>query len=125
MQSADPTHLPLYLTNNILLHIGPNPLNCCVIGFHGAGEVIGHGLGSVNGNGNQAVQTFSWASWVQPGIYSRANGGTDWALQDIHAGSHEISEWADHPFVNNNIQPWQPPPPPQHPVPALLQPTHP
>ena len=23
MQSADPTHLPLYLTNNILLHIGP------------------------------------------------------------------------------------------------------
>jgi hypothetical protein len=121
MQSADPTHLPLYLTNNILLHIGPNPLKCCVIGFHGAGEVIGHGLGSVNGNGNQAVQTFSWASWVQPGIYSRANGGTDWALQDIHALSHEIAEWADDPFVNNNVEPWKTPTAPQYGCTGLLE----
>jgi hypothetical protein len=121
MQSADPTHLPLYLTNNILLHIGSNPLNCCVIGFHGAGEVLGHGLGSVNGNGNQAVQTFSWASWVQPGIYSRPNGGTDWALQDIHAVSHEISEWADDPFVNNKVQPWLTPTAPQYGCTGLLE----
>jgi hypothetical protein len=121
MQSADPTHLPLYLTNNILLHIGSNPLNCCVIGFHGAGEVNGHGTGSVNGNGNQAVQTFSWASWVQPGIYSRPNGGTDWALQDIHALSHEISEWADDPFVNNKVQPWLTPTAPQYGCTGVLE----
>jgi len=121
MQSADPTHLPLYLTNNILLHIGSNPLNCCVIGFHGAGEVLGHGTGSVHGNGNQAVQTFSWASWVQPGIYARPAGGTDWALQDIHALSHEIAEWADDPFVNNTVQPWLTPTAPQYGCTGVLE----
>jgi hypothetical protein len=114
MQSADPTHLPLYLTNNILLHIGSDPTNCCIIGFHGAGEVNGHGTGSVHGNGNQAVQTFAWASWVRPGIYARANGGTDWALQDIHALSHEIAEWGDDPFVNNTVEPWLTPTAPQY-----------
>ena len=121
MQSADPTHLPLYWTNNILLHIGSNVLNCCIIGFHGAGEVNGHGTGSVNGNGNQHVQTFAWASWVQPGIYSRPNGGTDWALQDIHAVSHEIAEWADDPFVNNNVEPWLTPTAPQYGCTGVLE----
>ena len=114
MQSADPTHLPLYLTDNVLLHIGSDVTNCCVIGFHGAGEVVGHGSGSGHGNGNQPVQTFAWASWVQPGIYSRPNGGTDWALQDIHALSHEIAEWADDPFVNNTVEPWLTPTAPQY-----------
>ena len=121
MQTADPTHLPLYLTNNVLLHIGSDVFNCCVIGFHGAGEVLGHGTGSVHGNGNQAVQTFSWASWVQPGIYARPAGGTDWALQDIHALSHEISEWADDPFVNNTVQPWLTPTAPQYGCTVLLE----
>jgi len=120
-QSAEPTHLPLYLTNNVLLHIGSNVFNCCVIGFHGAGEVVGHGTGSVNGNGQQHVQTFSWASWVRPGIYARANGGTDWALQDIHALSHEISEWADDPFVNNKVEPWLTPTAPQYGCTGVLE----
>jgi hypothetical protein len=114
MQSADPTHLPIYLTDAVLLHLGSNVLNCCVIGFHGAGEVVGHGTGSVNGNGKQAVQTFAWASWVTPGIYARPNGGTDWALQDIHALSHEVSEWSDDPFVNNTVEPWLTPTAPQY-----------
>jgi hypothetical protein len=39
---------------------------------------------------------------------------TDWALQDIHALSHEISEWADDPFVNNLVQPWLTPTAPQY-----------
>ena len=111
--SADPTHLPIYLTNNVLLHIGKNVLNCCVIGFHGT-RASGNGGGSNNSNGNAKVQTFAWASWVQPGIYARPNGGTDWALQDIHALSHEIAEWADDPFVNNTVQPWLTPTAPQY-----------
>jgi len=98
-QSADPTHLPIYLTNQVMLFEG-SPGNCCVIGYHGT-RAAGYGGGSGNSNGNAVVQTFAWASYVQPGFYSRANGGTDWALQDIHALSHEISEWADDPFVNN------------------------
>ena len=110
---ADPTHLPLYLTDNVLLHIGPDIFNCCVIGFHGT-RAAGYGGGSNNSNGNAKVQTFAWASWVQPGLYARPNGGTDWALQDIHAVSHEIAEWGDDPFVNNTVEPWLTPTAPQY-----------
>jgi len=111
--TADPTHLPIYLTDSVLLHEGKDVTNCCVIGYHGT-KATGMGNGSANSNGNAAVQTFAWASWVRPGIYARANGGTDWALQDIHALSHEISEWADDPFVNNWVQPWLTPTAPQY-----------
>lgn len=117
---ADPTHLPVYLTNNVLLHIGNNVLNCCVIGFHGT-RAAGNGGGSNNSNGNAEVQTFAWASWVQPGIYARPNGGTDWALQDIHALSHEIAEWADDPFVNNTVEPWLTPTAPQYGCTGVLE----
>jgi hypothetical protein len=118
--SADPTHLAIYLTNNVLLHVGQNVFNCCVIGFHGT-RAAGDGGGSNNSNGNAKVQTFAWASWVQPGLYSRANGGTDWALQDIHALSHEIAEWAEDPFVNNTVEPWATPTAPQYGCSGILE----
>lgn len=118
--SADPTHLAIYLTDNVLLHIGQNVFNCCVIGFHGT-RAAGNGGGSNDSNGNAKVQTFAWASWVQPGLYSRANGGTDWALQDIHALSHEIAEWAEDPFVNNTVEPWATPTAPQYGCSGLLE----
>jgi hypothetical protein len=117
---GDPTHLPIYLSNSVLLHIGKNVLNCCVIGFHGTSPV-GIGAGSADSNGNAKVQTFAWASWVQPGIYARPNGGTDWALQDIHALSHEIAEWADDPFVNNTVEPWLTPTAPQYGCTGVLE----
>ena len=117
---ADPTHLPIYLTNNVLLHVGKNVFNCCVIGFHGT-RAAGFGAGSTNSNGNAKVQTFAWASWVQPGLYARPNGGTDWALQDIHALSHEIAEWADDPFVNNTVEPWLTPTAPQYGCSGILE----
>jgi hypothetical protein len=109
---ADPTHLPIYLTNNVMNYIGV-PGNCCVIGFHGT-IPVGLGSGSGNTNGNAKLQTFAWASWVKPGFYARPAGGTDWALQDIHALSHEVSEWADDPFVNNWVEPWLTPTAPQY-----------
>jgi hypothetical protein len=118
--TADPTHLPIYLTNNVLLFIGSNIFNCCVIGYHGT-RAAGFGGGSNNSNGNAVVQTFAWASWVQPGIYARPDGGTDWALQDIHALSHEISEWADDPFVNNTVEPWLTPTAPQYGCTGILE----
>jgi hypothetical protein len=104
---TDPTHLSLYLTSDVVNFVGKDPFNCCVIGFHGAGS-------SVNGKGNQPVQTYAWASYLSPGIYARPNGGTDWALQDIHALSHEIAEWADDPFINNLVEPWLTPTAPQY-----------
>jgi hypothetical protein len=118
--SADPTHLPIYLTNNVLLHIGKDVLNCCVIGYHGT-RATGLGTGNAGSDGNAKVQTFAWASWVQPGIYARPDGGTDWALQDIHALSHEISEWADDPFVNNTVEPWLTPTAPQYGCTGILE----
>jgi hypothetical protein len=118
-QSADPTHLPLYLTNQVLLFQG-SPGNCCVIGYHGT-RAAGYGAGSANSNGNAVVQTFAWASWVQPGFYARPAGGTDWALQDIHALSHEIAEWADDPFVNNTVEPWVTPTAPQYGCTGVLE----
>ena len=118
--TADATHLPIYLTNNVLLYTGHNILNCCVIGYHGT-RATGNGGGSNDSNGNAVVQTFAWASWVQPGLYSRPDGGTDWALQDIHALSHEISEWADDPFVNNAVDPWLTPTAPQYGCSTLLE----
>lgn len=114
---VDPTHLPMYLTNAVLLHGGNDPLNCCTIGFHGAGPVPSgdeNAFGPGHGNGNQPVQTFAWASWVTPGIYASPNGGRNWALQDIHAVSHEVAEWADDPFINNFVEPWLTPTAPQY-----------
>jgi hypothetical protein len=110
---ADPTHLPLYLTDNVFLYLSNIPGNCCVIGYHGT-YASGGGNGPGSGNGNQPVQTFAWASYVRPGFYARPDGGTDWALQDIHAISHEIAEWADDPFVNNLVEPWLTPTAPQY-----------
>jgi hypothetical protein len=112
-QSADPTHLPIYLSNQVFLYEVNDPTQCCVIGYHGT-KATGNGGGPTNSHGNAPVQTFAWASYVQPGFYSRPNGGTDWALQDIHALSHEISEWADDPFVNNLVEPWLTPTAPQY-----------
>jgi hypothetical protein len=110
---ADPTHLPLYLTDDVLLYTDKDIFNCCVIGFHGA-KATGNGAGSTNSNGNAPVQTFAWASYISPGIYARPNGGANWALQDIHAVSHEIAEWGDDPFVNNWVEPWLTPTAPQY-----------
>jgi hypothetical protein len=111
----DPTRLPVFLTNDVVNFEGGNPLNCCVIGFHGTVT------GSVSGQGNQPVQTFAWASYLSPGVYARPNGGTDWALQDIHPLSHEISEWADDPFVNNTVEPWLTPTAPQYGCSGVLE----
>jgi hypothetical protein len=118
--NADPTHLPLYLTDSVLLYLGNVPTQCCVIGYHGTGAAgMKKGYGKNQGNG--AVQTFAWASYVRPGIYARPNGGTDWALQDIHAISHEIAEWADDPFVNNTVEPWLTPTAPQYGCTGVLE----
>jgi hypothetical protein len=115
---VDPTHLPLYVTNEVMLYSGTNPANCCIIGFHGAGLVPGKGAGSTHGNGNQPVLTYAWTSWVKPGTF---NPNSSWALQDIHALSHEIAEWADDPFVNNRVEPWLTPTAPQYGCTSVLE----
>jgi len=116
--SADATHLAIYLTKDIMLYDGNNIFNCCIIGYHGTSATGG---GSANSNGNAVVQTFAWASYVSPGLFSRPNGGTDWALMDIHGLSHEIAEWGDDPFVNNLVEPWLTPTAPQYGCTGILE----
>ncbi|MGE5207718.1 MAG: hypothetical protein ACM3KL_00150 [Alphaproteobacteria bacterium] len=102
---VDPTHLPFYLTDTVLLYV-QNPSNCCFGGFHGAGIVPGP-PGPGHGNGDQPVQTYAWASWFRPGLWAFPDGGLQWAIQDILAIGHEIAEWASDPFINNYVQPPQ------------------
>jgi hypothetical protein len=93
----DSTHLALYLTKDVVIYTGQN-LQLVTVGFHGAGS-------SNNGNGNQPVQTFAWASYILPGFFAPRDGSV-WAMHDISVVSHEISEWADDPFTNNYVEPW-------------------
>jgi hypothetical protein len=102
----DPTHLPIYLTKDVLLYCGESPFGVCSAGFHGAST-------SDNGNGNQPVQTFAWTSYLSPGLSAQPNGGGRWAFQDIYGVSHEISELADNPLITNTVETWVQPTFPQ------------
>ncbi len=105
--------------------VGGRPLgsldNCCIIGYHGASVVNGRGHGPTGGNGNQGVQTFSYAAYTTPGTFGDGNGGPDPFLRDIHALSHEIAEWGDDPFVNKLVNPWLTPTAPQYGCTSVLE----
>jgi hypothetical protein len=127
------TTVPIFLTDNVLLYIKGSPIgyqNCCILGYHGAAMPLGHGTGTLNGQGQQAVQTFMYTAYVTPGTYSgfltdytgartapRATRG----LSDIHALSHEVSEWLDDPYTNNAVQPWKVASAPQYGCTSVLE----
>src|SRR5207253_2553225 len=67
----DATTVPIFVTHNVLLYIGNDYRNCCVLGYHGAGHPNGVGAGSTNGGGNPPVQTFIYAAYTTPNTYSR------------------------------------------------------
>ena len=125
----DPTTVPIFLTDNVMLYDGSYD-NCCTIGYHGAGMPIGHGAGSANGKGNNPVQTFIYAAWSKPGTYSgfysdysgtRSYPSPTRGIADIHALSHEVSEWLDDPYVNNAVNPWLTPTAPQYGCTGVLE----
>ena len=97
--NLDPSTLPIVVDNNVFLYSGTTA-DCCVIGFHGAANITGTGAGSTNGNGDQPVQTFVFASWVSsPQIFGPS-------FTDISTLTHEVSEWAQDPFANNEVNSW-------------------
>jgi len=102
-----PNVLPIFLVDNTFLYEGNDTSNCCVLGYHGASS-------SLNGNGQQQVQTYMFASYSSPGIFSTNPGDTTSYIQDIHGLSHEVQEWYDDPFVNNAVNPWLTPTAPQY-----------
>jgi hypothetical protein len=114
----DPKTVPIFLVDNAFLYDGKDwtaPGACCILGYHGAAHPEGNGAGSTNGNGNQPVQTFMFASWISNGLFGGGYmcdttfttcGASDDVLQDIHGLSHEVAEWLADPFGNNRVQPW-------------------
>jgi hypothetical protein len=112
----DSTHLPIVLTDNVMLFNAKTGGDCCTIGYHGAALPVGVGAGSTNGNGKQQVQTFIFSAYSTPGLF----GGTNY-IADIHALSHEVAEWGDDPFVNNWVNPWLTPTAPQYGCTPILE----
>ena len=106
--------LPIVLAYNVFLYTGDNPANCCILGYHGAGA-------SLNGNGQQQVQTYIFAAYSDPGIFAPNPGDTISYVQDIHALSHEVQEWVNDPFGNNVVTPWLTPTAPQYGCTNLLE----
>jgi hypothetical protein len=77
-----PRSLPLFISYNIYLTEGTSEQVCCIGGYHSA--TAGHPTG----------QTYSYATYVDlPGVFS----------QDVSAWSHEIGEWMDDPFTDNDV----------------------
>jgi chitinase len=87
--------LAIAVTSNVLLAPRSDTRLCCVLGFHTSFDV---------GQLTQVkfVQTFIWASWMDPGILGPG-------LADVTPLSHEISEWMNNPFGSNVVPEWQVP----------------
>jgi hypothetical protein len=111
----DASHLPIVLTDNVMLFDAKTGGDCCTIGYHGAAIPIGVGAGSTNGNGKQPVQTFIFSAYSTPGLFTAPY------IADIHALSHEVAEWGDDPFVNNLVDPWLTPTAPQYGCTPILE----
>jgi len=79
LKQINPGVLPLFVTYDIYLTEGGQ---CCIGGYHDA-------------DGSQpSGQTYSYATYVDSvGAFS----------QDVSAFSHELGEWTDDPFVDNNV----------------------
>jgi hypothetical protein len=105
-RNISPKVLPIFVVNNTFLYIGTTD-NCCVLGYHGARS-------SLNGNGRQQVNTYMFMSYTVQGVFAPNDGDTESYIADIHGLSHEVQEWYDDPFVNNEVNPWLTPTAPQY-----------
>jgi hypothetical protein len=106
-----PEWLPIFLSDNGLLYKNNDYSQCCGWGYHAAGNPGG---GSVDSNGNANVNTWIWASYLEPGTFTKPRKVPISGLQDIDGLSHEVSEWLNDPFVLNVVTPWSTPTAPQY-----------
>jgi hypothetical protein len=77
------TTFPIFIFYNTFFTQG----GCCILGFHG----------TVGKAPNQL--TYAVAAFSDPGLFNKP-------IEDIHALSHEIGEWMDDPYTNNNVPGW-------------------
>jgi hypothetical protein len=80
--------LPLILSGSTFLYLNNNPSDCCVYGYHGS-----YGSGA---------NTYAFANWLAAGLVANGNA-------DVYTFSHEVSEWANDPYVNNIVPTWDQP----------------
>jgi len=84
---AKANQYPIILTYNTFQ---TQNFQCCILGYHSAYNVRG------------GTQTYSVGAYNDAGIFSVP-------IEDIHAWTHEIGEWANDPFVqgfnNDNVTP--------------------
>ena len=66
------------------------------LGYHTAFELPLH-------DGSTRLQTYIYTSWLDPATISPL-------LADVSTFNHELSEWANDPFVNNAVPTWAYPP---------------
>ena len=85
----DPTHLAVFLTDNVIV---TDRYGGWYLGFHSADR-------AAVGSGAQPVNTYIYATYLQPGLFSEVVEND----KDVHTLSHEVAEWAADPFVNNTI----------------------
>jgi hypothetical protein len=83
------TSLPLILSGSTFLYIG-NTSDCCIYGYHGS-------YTSASGH-----NTYAFSNWIAKGLVGNGNA-------DVYTESHEVSEWAADPFVNNVVPVWNQP----------------
>ena len=82
LSQINPGVLPLFVTYDVYLTQLPVGQACCIGGYHSA-------LGA-----QPAGQTYSYATYVDStGAFS----------ENVSAMSHELGEWMDDPFVDNNV----------------------
>ena len=95
LEKTNPRALLIPLVRNLGL---TQDGQCCVGGFHDAYEFS---------RGNTIfVQTFTYATWMDPGVGQAAYGNPSFA--DILPLSHEISEWLNDPVGSNEVEPpWE------------------
>ncbi|MBO0696742.1 MAG: hypothetical protein J2P56_11670, partial [Verrucomicrobia bacterium] len=102
LKKNDPAHLSLYVTDDTMAYVGnKNKFILAALGFHGANNDK-----PLKASDNTVVRTYAWATWMSPGLFAQPNGGLFWNFQDVDTVSHEISEWANDPFINNTVEPW-------------------
>jgi hypothetical protein len=95
-EGVNPGNFPLYQTYNAALPIGDvtNLGNCCAIGYHGTTGVP------------LQTQTYGVVDFDTTGFFAPAkNAGTGPGL-NTEVAAHEVGEWVNDPYGNNETAPW-------------------
>jgi hypothetical protein len=108
IKDLGPSIVPIFIVDNTFLWVD-TPAQCCIVGFHGA-------LGK-----NKQISTYMFASYSDAGLFDPLPGQPQSYESDIHALSHEVSEWYADPFLTNSVVPWSSPLAPQYGCTSVLE----